>query len=530
MMARTNLAELAAEAAASRPEHTAIVDAHRRLSWSELDAEVSAVARGLDALGVVAGFRIALMLPNRVEFVTTYLGILRAGLVAIPLNPASATGELVRVLADSGTRAVVCDASTVTQVRAAVTGLAEALEGADEELRARSSVPRVVVVGVPPLEEERAYADLVSGSGPQPASPRDPEALAVLLYTSGTSGRPRAAMLSHRALLANIEQAGDLEPPAMVPDDVVLGVLPMFHVYGLNAVLGQVLLQAATLILVGRFDPESTLAVVEQEGVTNLPVAPPVLTAWADRDDLRERVRSVRAVTCGASPLAVETHTRFEEATGVTVQQGYGLTEAAPVVTSTLASPQPKPGSVGRPLENVEVRIVDADGQDVHDQDAGEIWVRGANLFSGYWPDGEEGPDADGWYPTGDVGYLDADGDLFLVDRIKEIVIVRGFNVYPFETEQVIAEVDEVAEVAVIGVDDERAGEAVVAYVVPEPHAGLPEDRLAAMIRDHCAARLAEFKQPRDIRVVDELPHSVTGKVAKGRLRDTERRREMGLA
>jgi long-chain acyl-CoA synthetase len=343
-------------------------------------------------------------------------------------------------------------------------------------------------------------------------------------------------MLSHRALLANIEQNAAVDPPVLTGDDVVLGVLPLSHVYGLNAVLGQVLDRQARLVLVDSFDagPErGTLAVIENEAVTVLPVAPPVFAHWQRVADLRDRLASVRLVLSGSAPLAPELAADFTERTGLTVHQGYGLTEAAPVVTSTLCSVRPKPGSVGAALPGVEVGLVDEDGRAPEGEDGGEIRVRGENLFSGWWPDGADGPDADGWYATGDLGFLDEDGDLFLVDRLKELVIVSGFNVYPTEVEEVVAEVEGVAEAAVIGVPDRDTGEAVVVYV--RPVAGLSYDpatpggspELVQRVQDHCATRLARFKQPAEVHVVDRLPHTVTGKVAKGRLR--AERRDPGL-
>ena len=331
-------------------------------------------------------------------------------------------------------------------------------------------------------------------------------------------------MLTHRALAANVAQAAEVEPPMISADDVVLGVLPLFHVYGLNAVLGQVVNQACRLVLVDGFDAEASLTLVEDEAITVLPVAPPALVRWLDVPDLRERMSGVRLVLSGSAPLPPEVAERFTEVTGIPVHQGYGLTEAAPIVTSTLCSATPKPGSVGAALPGVEVRLVDERGRAPEPGDPGEIEVRGPNLFSGYWPDGADGPDEDGWFRTGDVGFLDPDGDLFLVDRIKDLVIVSGFNVYPVEVEEVLAELDDVAEVAVIGTPDEKTGEAVVAFVRPAAGTSLSADELAERVREHAATRLARFKQPTQVHVVDELPHTVTGKVAKGRLRNAQRR------
>ena len=528
-----HLAELLSRAATMAPDRTALVEAAtgRRLSWAELDAEADRVAAGLDAMGLVAGYRVVVALTNRVEFVTTYLGALRAGLVAVPVNPRGTTGELVRLLADCNARLVVVDRVTATSARQAVAGLEDALVGADEHLRRTTAVPRVVTVGLPALPGETTYDGLLAGSGSEIPEVRDPERLAVLLYTSGTSGRPRAAMLTHRALLANIRQACEVQPPMLTADDVVLGVLPLFHVYGLNAVLGLVLHQQARLVLVDGFDKDETLSVIEAEAVTVLPVAPPVFAYWQAVPDLRARLRGVRLVLSGSAPIDPALVADFTARTGVEVHQGYGLTEAAPIVTSTLCSVggRAKPGSVGAALPGIELRLVDEAGVVPDRGDAGEVEVRGDNLFSGYWPDGADGPDDEGWYATGDVGFLDPDGDLFLVDRLKELVIVSGFNVYPVEVEEVLRELDEVAEAAVIGSDDPVTGEAVVAYVTPAPGSPYDAGELEERVRAHCAVRLARFKQPTEVRVVDELPHTVTGKVAKGQLRAGRRRGDAGL-
>jgi long-chain acyl-CoA synthetase len=273
-----HLAELLSRAASEVPERTALIEAAtgRRMTWSELSAEVDRVAAGLVRIGLVSGYRVVIALPNRVEFVTAYLGALRAGLVAVPVNPRSATGELVRLLADCGARVALTDRSTLTMVRQAVAGLEDALEAADEKLRARTPVPRIVVVSAPTVPGELAYDELLTPEVVELPVLTDPERPAALLYTSGTSGQPRAAMLSHRALLANIEQVAGVDPAMITTDDVVFGVLPLFHVYGLNAVLGQVLRQQARLVVVDGFDVEDSLRVIAEESVTVLPVAPPV--------------------------------------------------------------------------------------------------------------------------------------------------------------------------------------------------------------------------------------------------------------
>lgn len=476
----------------------------------------------------MAGNRVLIATANRPEFVLAYLAVLRARLVAVPVNPRSATGELLRMVADCRARLVIADSSTITAARSVVSGLRAAVDSADPEVRDRAVVPRVVALDCLAEPDEVTFDSLMVDSSAELPPARDAEALAVLLYTSGTSSRPRAAMLSHRALLANIEQAAAVDPPMVAPADVVLGVLPLFHVYGLNAVLGQAVRQNATLVVADGFDPEGTLELIQRHHITVLPVAPAVFAHWRAVENLAERLRGVRTVVSGSAPLAPELVKEFTGRTGITVHQGYGLTEAAPVVTSTLCSRTVKPGSVGSALPGVAMRLVDETGATPSGEDPGEILVRGDNLFDGYWPDASEGP-VDGWLSTGDVGFLDAEGDLFLVDRLRELVIVSGFNVYPSEIEEVLNDVDGVLESAVIGVPDDLTGEAVVAYVRA---ASTDPDRrreLKERAQEACSRQLARFKQPVRIEVVDALPHTVTGKIAKGRLRETLRRQHQEL-
>lgn len=513
MSGMRDIAELVSVAAAEHPDRLAVVEAGgRSLTWAGLEDEVGRIATGLGAAGILGGTRVLLAVGNRLEFVTTYLGVLRAQAVAVPVNPRSTVSELSRMVADSGARMVVGEPDTVEALREAVAGLDPA--------------PLLVVIEAEPLPGERAHDELRALPA-RPVPPlQDPEKLAVLLYTSGTSGLPRAAMLTHRALLANLDQVAQVEPPMIHGDDVVLGVLPLFHVYGLNAVLGGILRHRAKLVLVERFDPHETLSLIDDEACSVVPVAPPVFAYWLGEEHLAEHLGPVRLVLSGSAPLAAELIDKFTARAGVPVHQGYGLTEAAPVVTSTLCSVTPQVGSVGAALPGVELRLVDESGRPPDGDDPGEIQIRGANLFSGYWPDGEGGPDDDGWWSTGDVGFLDPSGDLFLVDRIKDLVIVSGFNVYPVEVEEVLTEVDGVVEAAVIGVDDPVTGEAVVAYVrAPDADPAAIEEA----VRVHCEQRLARFKRPSRIEVVDALPKTGTGKVQKGRLRGIERRRTLGL-
>jgi long-chain acyl-CoA synthetase len=527
----TLVADLVTLAAARDGSREALVEPSGRvLTWAGLEREVARMATGLGDAGLVAGQRVALLLGNRIELVTTYLGALRAQLVAVPLNPRAKVEELAWMLADSGARLLVADSAGVADARAAQQLLREALAGSrdvlDDEVAARTFEPRLVVVDSEVQAGEVTYDELRAGEPrPLPARP-DPETLACLLYTGSTVDLPRAAMLTHRALLANIEQTAAVRPAMVAPGDVVLGVLPLFHVYGLNAVLGSVLRHGATLVVADHFDPRRALELIADHRVSVVPVAPAVFPHWLATDDLEDHLASVRLVASGSSTLARPVLDEFTRRTGVLVHQGYGLTEAAPVVTSTLASTTPVIGSLGSALPGVGLRLVDDLGLEPEPGDPGEVQVRGSNLFSGYWPDAADGPGPDGWWSTGDVGFLDDGGDLFLVDRADEVVVVAGFRVYPHEVEAVIAGVPGVEDAAVIGVPDDATGHAVVAYLRV---AGLDSEEVADAVRERCEAALAGFKRPARIEVVDELPTTLAGRVRKGALRQLERRRALGI-
>jgi long-chain acyl-CoA synthetase len=467
------LSDVLRRAAAARPEKTALVDAADRLTYAELDRRVTSAALALLAAGRSPGDRIALQLGSGIDFAVLYLGVLRAGLVAVPVNPAYTEPEVAHLLADCGA-AVHLTAEAGRQL------LADAPTGAD------------------------------------PHRDRGAEELAVLLYTSGTSGRSRGAMLTARALLANLDQIAAVDPPLITGDDILFVPLPLSHIFGLNAGLGVALRVGATAVLADRFDAGGTLETMAREGVTALLGVPGQYAAWLAHPDRAAGFASVRFAMSGSATLARGVVDGFAAA-GVTVHDGYGLTEAAPVVAITAVGADrdhPPRGSVGRPLPGVEVQLRDADGSEVDECDPGRLFVRGANLFSGYWPDGAGGPDDDGWFGTGDIALADQDDNLHLVGRSAELVVVNGFNVYPAEVEAVLAAHPGVAEVAVVGVPDERTGEAVRAYVVPAAGTSLDPAALLAV----AARSLARFKLPSVLEVVDRLPHTVTGKIMKWQL------------
>ncbi len=501
-----NLADLVETAARARGPHPALVGGHGSLSWAELDAQVTRMARAFGGLGLQAGDRVAIVLGNVVEFGFAYFGALRGGLVVVPINPSYTSREMAYVLSDSGARAAVVAPSvlaTVAQARQEAPALEIMIvTGGDE-------APGSIQLST--LLEQHSDAPLASVGGG--------EDLAVLLYTSGTTGVPKGAMLSHRALLADQRHVSEITPPVVDEDDVVVLVLPLYHVFGLNSGLGMVASSGATGLLVERFDPTFTLEEMVRWGASVVLGAPPVYVAWSLLEQLSESFAGVRLAVSGAAPLDPDVVRRILNLTGRYVFEGYGLTEAAPTVTSTLMSEVPRPGSVGRPVPGVEVRLVDAAGEPVDADDPGEIAIRGDNLFSGYWPDGRDGPDEDGWWRTSDLAIELDSGDYQLVDRRPELILVSGFNVYPREVEDVLIAHPDIEEAAVVGIPHPYTGEAVKALVVVRSGSSLSVDDVTT----HAARSLARFKSPTAVEFVAEIPHTSgpMGKVARGRLRES---------
>ncbi len=333
------------------------------------------------------------------------------------------------------------------------------------------------------------------------------------MFTSGTAASPARAMLSHGNLLGNLNQSRS-EAGELYRRGRRLGVLPLYHIFGLNVVLGVSLLRGATVVLVQRFDPATALDTIRDRGVTVIFGAPPLWLAFSHFDDApADSFAGVRLALTGASRMPEDAIRKLRDRFGLELAEGYGLTEASPVVTSS-AGREIRPGSVGKVLQGVQVRLVDEAGEDVVAGDSGEIWVKGPNVFQGYWDDPEQTArvlDGDGWLKTGDIGLADDDGYLYLVDRAKDLIIVSGFNVFPAEVEEVLAEHPTVADVGVVGVPHPHAGEAVKAYVVVHQGSSVDEDTLIDWCQDH----LARYKCPSKILFVDSLPKNVNGKLLR---------------
>jgi long-chain acyl-CoA synthetase len=441
------------------------------------------------------------------HFIYAYLGIERAGGVMVPLNTMYTADEVSFILSDAEARAVIVAEPFVR----AVDGLRETLP----------MLEHVVVVGGGAPIGTMSWDQMVSRGHEPPSITAGQDDLACLPYTSGTTGKPKGAMLTHGNLLANIDQMHRVPVLSEAETDVVLLVLPMFHIYALNVSLGLTFRVGATAVLQERFDPVASLDAIERHAVTVIFGAPPMFVAWLSTPNVDKRDLShVRLAVSGAAPLPGPVLEDFRAKLGITIWEGYGLTETSPGVTSNAMGRDAKPGSIGKPLPDIQLRLVDEQGEDTEDGDPGEIVVRGPNVFRGYWHDDAATAEAmrGGWFHTGDVAYEDEDGYLFLVDRKKDLIIVSGFNVYPREVEDALYRHPKIAEAAVVGVPHPYTGEAVKAIVVLKPGMTATDEEII----EFCKRSLARFKCPQVVEFVETLPHTDTGKILRRVLRDDE--------
>lgn len=466
------------------------------ITYGEMDTEADRVAAGLRTLGVARGERVAIVMGNVPHFCYSYFGILRAGAIAAPLNPTLTARELGRILSDSGARVVLAAPPAMLPVT--------------DAMSSAPTVERVVSIS----EWEAVLAG--NETADEDVAPED---IAVLAYTSGTTAEPKGAMLTHGNLKANLDQQMAIPEAQVTRDDVLYLSLPLFHIFGLNVTLGLMVMNAARGLLIERFEPVRALRLIEERGITVVFGAPPMYLAWAgipgaDQYDLSK----VRLAVSGAAPLPAEVLDDFKKLFGIDIYEGYGLTETAPTLTSNRMTGEPRPGSVGIPLADVELRLVDDAGKDVELGDPGEVVVRGPNVFKGYWGRDDLTRQAflgDGWFRTGDIAVQDEEGYIYLVDRKRDLIIVSGFNVFPSEVEEALLEHPAVEQAAVVGVPHRHTGEAVRAYVVVAEGQHAEEEELL----NHVRARLARFKCPESIELVDELPTLLSGKVLRRELR-----------
>jgi len=487
-----NLADLLSRSAAEHPDRVAIKLDDSELSYGALDETAARVAGLLRAKGVQPGERVGIMLPNVAYFPVCYFGALRAGAAIVPMNVLLKEREVAYYLGDSEAKVLL-----------AWHQFADGAHGGAEQTDAEC-------VLVEPGDFEAMLARC------QPAAEvaeRRPEDTAVILYTSGTTGTPKGAELTHSNLLRNVEVSVGLF--GLDERAVTLGALPFFHAFGQTCALNATVSVGGRLTLIPRFDGGKALEILERDRVTVFEGVPTMYAAMlhdprADETD----TSALEVCVSGGAAMPVEIMRAFEQKFGCQILEGYGLSETSPVASFNRRDRERKPGSIGLPIDGVEMRVIDDDGNEVPQGDIGEVAIRGHNIMKGYWRREEataEAIDADGWFKTGDIAKVDEEGYFFIVDRKKELVIRGGFNIYPREIEEVLYEHPDVREAAVIGIPHDALGEEVAAAVALKPGA----ESTPGELRDFVKQRVAAYKYPRHVWLVDELPKGPTGKILK---------------
>jgi long-chain acyl-CoA synthetase len=488
-----NLADSLARNAADNPDRVAIHLGDQTTSYRELDDQSARVAGLLAARGIGPGTPIGIMLPNVPEFASVYYGILRTGAVVVPMNPLLKAREIAYYLGDSGAPVI----------------FAWHLTGSEVEIGAKEAGAEAILV------DPATFPDILATASPAPqVVDRAAYDTAVVLYTSGTTGHPKGAELTHANLINNVEvSAADLFQ--LGPDDLIFGGLPLFHAFGQTCTLNAAIMTGASLTVLPRFDAAKALGILADQRVTIFAGVPTMFSALLhvpDRSDYD--VSALRLCISGGAAMPVEVLRQFEDAFDCIVLEGYGLSETSPVASFNHPGRERKPGSIGTPIRGVEMRVVDASGAEVPQGEVGEIAIRGHNIMKGYLNKPEataEAVSADGWFRTGDIGRVDEDGYYYIVDRKKDLIIRGGYNIYPREIEEVLYEHPEVAEAAVVGMPHPELGEEVGAAVALKPGATVTPDELRSYVKSQVAA----YKYPRRVWIVDALPKGPTGKILK---------------
>ena len=496
------LTEVVLRRAADRPEKPALVDGPtgRVLTYGELDTLVRRFAGGLAARGIGPGSVVGIMAPNLPEYAVVFLGTAFAGAAVTTINPTYTVAEVHHQLVDSGARLLVTVGAFLDTARAGAEGTAvEAIHTIDpvdgaEPLSALLGDPLAAPVAVPL------------------------DATVALPYSSGTTGVSKGVVLSHANLVANIVQV--LAPLEIRPDETIMGVLPFFHIYGMQVIMNTTLAAGATVVTMPRFDLEQFLHLHQEHRITRSYVAPPIVVALAKHPVVDSyRLDALESVFSGAAPLSAELAEEAAARLGCEVVQGYGMTEMSPVSHLTPRGGY-VPGSVGVTTPNTETRIVDpGTGESLGVGADGEVWVRGPQVMVGYLNNPEATAatiDAEGWLHTGDIGHIDEQGHLHVVDRLKELIKYKGFQVAPAELEALLLTHPDVADAAVIGLPDPEAGELPVAFVVAKPDRAPTEDEVRAFVAD----QVATYKQLHRVTFVDAVPKSASGKILRRVLRD----------
>lgn len=531
-----SLVDILDESAREHPDAAALEFFGRTTAYRDLHVQVQRVAAGLAARGVRAGDRVAIVLPNCPQHIVAFYAVLRLGAVVVEHNPLYTAEELRTQFRDHGARHVIAWSKVVGVIQDFPADLLPDTIVAVDLTRAMPASTRLLLrLPIAKARESRAALhekvtgatswENLAGAAPLPAShPRpDCDDLAIIQYTSGTTGTPKGACLTHRNLLSNAAQARAWVPTIRRGDGcVVYAVLPMFHAYGLTLCLTFAMSMAARLVLFPKFDPDLVLAVIKKRPATFLPLVPPIaerLLSAATEQGIS--LAGTEVAISGAMALRHDLVVPFEAASGGYLVEGYGLSECSPVLMANPVAEHRVAGTVGLPLPGTECRVVDPDDPtvDVEPGEAGELLVRGPQVFSGYFsrPDETAAVFVDDWFRTGDIVTIDDRGFVRIVDRIKELVITGGFNVSPTEVENELRKHPAVADVAVVGLPSSHSGEEVVAAVVREGGADVSAEDVRAFAREN----LTPYKVPRQVFFVDELPKSLIGKVLRKQVRES---------
>lgn len=519
------------ETAERVPDKKALNFMGKEMTFREILTEAKKLANYLQKLGLKKGDRVASMLPNTPQAVVTYYGTLMAGGIVVQVNPLYTERELAYQMKDSGAKFIVCLDILLPRVSKVkeetdlehiiVTRIADYLPFPKNLIYPFIQKREYnIVVKVEESDDTHVWKNVIANS---PAEYEDVEIdpeedLALLQYTGGTTGLPKGVMLTHYNLVANVQMAKAWISKAERDKEVVLGVLPFFHVYGMTTVMNLSIMDGAKMILLPRFDAGQVLKTIQKHKPTLFPGAPTIYIGLLNHPDFEKYdLSSIKACISGSASLPLEVQEQFEKRTNGKIVEGYGLTESSPVTHANPIWGRRVNGSIGIPWPDTDAKIVkNGTLEEVPVGEIGEIAVKGPQVMKGYWnnPEATEEVLKDGWLLTGDMGKMDEDGYFYVVDRKKDVIIAGGFNIYPREIEEVLFEHPDIVEAAVIGVPDDYRGETVKAVIVPKPGAKLDEKQLD----EYCRKHLAAFKVPRIYEFREELPKSVIGKVLKRQL------------
>ncbi|GAA1780279.1 MULTISPECIES: long-chain fatty acid--CoA ligase [Streptomonospora] len=511
-----NLAALLEDGARTTPERDCLVFGDLRIDYATTNMIANQVAEMLTARGIGRGDRVALASPNTPYFPFVYFGALKAGAVVVPLNVLLTSREIAFHLEDSGAKALFAFTGT-PELPLGERAFAAFNDTASCELYI--DLPATPGAVESQIEgAETIWAALAGTGGTFSTVQTDADETAVVIYTSGTTGRPKGAQLSHMNLMFNAVASDALFDRS--EHDVYLTVLPLFHIFGQTTMMNCGLYRHATLVLQARFDPDEALSLMEREGVTVFAGVPTMywgLLGAKGEHDMAAVAANLSTAVSGGSALPGEVARNVKDRFGVEILEGYGLSETSPVVSFNNPKVKAKTGSIGRPIWGVEMKLVDSEFEDVEGEGPGEIAVRGHCVMQGYHnrPDADAQVFKDGWFRTGDIARRDDEGFFFIVDRSKDMIIRGGYNVYPRELEEELMTHPEVSLAAVVGVEHERHGEEIKAFVIREEGSALTEEQLVEWSKE----RLAAYKYPRLVEFRDSLPMTATGKILKRELR-----------